>query len=181
MLFIELKHQPITSEMITLTKHIDEITCYFNHVNEIHQEISRNIPNEALPYICLAWKNHHFSYRKKSKQINQENYQFFLDCALPLLNIDDEKEKFQKNNEIFEQLNSIVRSSSLVETINSQIRPFLNSCKGQITQETLILIIFYHNHRAYKTGKRKNIGPIELLTDTKLDKHWVEFLLDAIN
>src|SRR6266446_4844361 len=48
--------------------------------------------------------------------------------------------------------------------VNSFIRPYLNSCQGQITQETLNLIMFYHNHRRYKGGKRKGKAPIELLT-----------------
>ena len=74
----------------------------------------------------------------------------------------------------------MVRSSSLIEMVNSLIRPYLNSCKGQITQETLNLIMFFHNYRPYKTGKRKGISPIEILTQTKLDKHWIESLFDEL-
>jgi len=51
---------------------------------------------------------------------------------------------------VFEKLDSVIKASSLVEMINALIRPYLNSCKGQMTQETLNLIMFYHNHRRYK-------------------------------
>ena len=50
----------------------------------------------------------------------------------------------------------------------------LLSCKGQITQEALNLIMFFHNHRLYKSGKRKGSAPIEILTNTKLGKHWIQ-------
>src|SRR5216117_3175660 len=72
---------------------------------------------------------------------------------------------------------STVRASSLVEMVNSLIRPYLNSCKGQITQETLNLIMFYHNHRRYKSGKRQGKAPIELLTGEALEADWVELLI----
>ena len=41
--------------------------------------------------------------------------------------------------------------------------------------------MFFHNHRPYKTGKRKGIAPIEILNRTKLEKHWTESLLDALS
>jgi hypothetical protein len=65
---------------------------------------------------------------------------------------------------VFETLDALVQASSLVELVHSFIRPYLNSSKGQITQETFNLIMFYHNHRRYKSGKRQGKAPIELLT-----------------
>ncbi len=50
---------------------------------------------------------------------------------------------------IFEKLDSIVKASSLVEMVNSLIRPYLNSSKGQITQETLNLIMYRHSKRPF--------------------------------
>ena len=64
---------------------------------------------------------------------------------------------------VFDKLDTIVRASSLVEMVNSLIRPYLNSCKGQITQETLNLIMVYPNHRRDKSGKRQGKAPIALL------------------
>ena len=64
--------------------------------------------------------------------------------------------------------------------VNSLLRPYLNSCKGQITQETLNLIMFYHNHRRYKSGKRKGKAPMELLTGESLEAPWWELLCHQI-
>jgi hypothetical protein len=78
---------------------------------------------------------------------------------------------------VFEKLGSIVKASSLVEMVNSLIRPYLNSSKGQITQETLNLIMFYHNHHRYKSGRRQGKAPIELLTGEALQGNWVDLLI----
>jgi hypothetical protein len=78
---------------------------------------------------------------------------------------------------VFEKLDSIVKASSLVEMVNSIIRPYLNRSKGQITQETLNLIMFYHNHHRYKGGKRQGKAPIELLTGETLEADWVDLLI----
>jgi hypothetical protein len=78
---------------------------------------------------------------------------------------------------VSEKLDAIVRASSLGEMVNAFIRPYLNRCKGQITQETLNLIMFYHNHRRYNSGKRKGKAPIELLTGEPLEADWVELLI----
>ena len=61
--------------------------------------------------------------------------------------------------------------------VNSFIRPYRNSCKGQITQETLNLIMFYHNHRRYTGGKRQGKAPIELLTGEALEADWVDLFI----
>lgn len=75
---------------------------------------------------------------------------------------------------MFEKLDSILRASSLVEMVNSLIRPSLHSCKGHITQEALNLIMFYHNQRRYKHGKRQGKAPIALLTGEALEGDGVE-------
>ncbi len=96
-----------------------------------------------------------------------------LDLRSPLL--DDQFEAFKVR--VFEKLDSVVKASSLVEMVNSLIRPYLNSSKGQITQETLNLIMFYHNHRRYKGGRRQGKAPIELLTGEALQGDWVDLLI----
>ncbi len=66
----------------------------------------------------------------------------------------------------------------MVECINSIIRPYLNTSKNHVTQELLNLIMFYHNHRRYINGKRKNKTPFEILTGKKQEKEWLELIFD---
>ncbi len=123
----------------------------------------------------LAWHHEHLSYQSSAKQkrYHQQESQQWLDFTEGLLENQFEPLKAM----VFEKLDSIVQASSLVELINSFIRPYLNSSKGQITQETLNLIMFYHNHRRYKSGKRKGKAPIELLTGKPLEADWIELLM----
>ena len=81
---------------------------------------------------------------------------------------------------MYTQLDRIVRSSSLVECINSFLRPYLNTTRNHVTQELLNLIMFYHNHRRYRAGKRATHTPMELLTGQPQEADWLELLCDEV-
>ena len=68
----------------------------------------------------------------------------------------------------------------MVECINSIIRPYLNASRNHITQEMLNLIMFYHNHRRYKSGERSGKTPYELLSGKLQEKDWIELLFEKI-
>lgn len=70
------------------------------------------------------------------------------------------------------------QSSAPVENINAFLRPFINQSKGQISQNMINLLMFYHNHKVFKRGKRKGFAPIELLSGTKLNKSWLDILAE---
>jgi hypothetical protein len=81
--------------------------------------------------------------------------------------------------QILKELDEIVQSSSIVECINSIVRPYINNTKSQISQELLNLIMFYHNHRRYKAGKRKGKTPHEILTGQTQTKDWLDLLVET--
>jgi hypothetical protein len=126
----------------------------------------------------VAWHHEHLSYQCQGKQKRDHHHerQQCLDFADGLLEQDIEPLQIL----VFDQLDSIIRASSLVEMVNGLIRPYLNSCKGHVTQEMLNLIMFYHNHHRYKSGKRKGKAPIELLTGQALQSDWVDLLLHQV-
>jgi len=159
-------------------QHIDDLLVPFQHVEAIAAELRAVVPHDALDFLVLAWHHNHLSYQSgaKQKRYHQRERAFCLACADGLLG-----DAFDTLNVlVFDKLDSIVRASSLVEMVNSLIRPSLNSCKGQITPETLNLIMFYHNHRRYKSGKRQGKAPIELLTGKPLQAPWWELLLQQV-
>lgn len=141
--------------------------------------MSQTIPLEALTAHGIAWHNEHQSHQRKgaSKKYHLTQRDFWIDIARSLLGDDANAQITQA----FEQFNRMVRTSSLIEMVNSQIRPFLDSCFGLISQAHLNLVMFYHNHHPYKSGKRKGQAPIELLTGRKLEKSWFELLLDTVS
>ena len=80
--------------------------------------------------------------------------------------------------EVEEALDAEVRSSSLVENINSALRSLLDTCRGQVDQDMLELFAYGHNHRRFVRGKRADKAPIEILTGKELEKTWLEALLE---
>jgi len=170
--------QAIASIIKPIRTHIDDLLVPFQQVEAIHAELLEVVPHQVLDFLVLAWHHDHFYHSSQSKQkrYHQRERDDWLALADGLL--DDEFAMRQAL--VFEKLDSIVRASSLVEMVHSFIRPSLNSCQGQITQETLNLILFYHNHRRYKGGKRKGKAPRELLTGEPLEAEWVELLLQQV-
>jgi len=81
---------------------------------------------------------------------------------------------------VVEALDAEVRSSSLVENVNSALRPLLETCRGQVDQEMLDLFAYVHNHRRFVRGKRAGKAPIELLTGKELEQTWLESLLETV-
>jgi hypothetical protein len=158
-----------------LRSHLDDILAPFEQAESLHGELLDLVPQQILDALVLAWHHEHLSYQSSAKQkrYHQHESQQWLDVAEGLLDNQFEPRKAI----VFEKLDSIVQASSLVELVNSFIRPYLNSSKGQITQETLNLIMFYHNHHRYKSGKRQGKAPIELLTGEALEADWVALLI----
>ncbi len=175
----ELDCAAIIRTLKPIHHHIDDILVPFKQVEKIDAELRLVVPHEALDFLVLAWHHDHLTYQSgaKPKRYHQSERDFWLACAEGLLDDDFDTLKAL----VFDKLDSIVRASSLVEMVNSLIRPYLNSCKGQITQEALNLIMFYHNHHRYKSGKRQGKAPIELLTGEPLEAEWWELLLQQGN
>jgi len=174
----EIDDAVLRSLLQPLRSHLGDIVAPFEQVESVHKVLLDVIPQQLLDALVLAWHHEHLAYQShaKQKRYHQHERQQWLDFAEGCLDKQFEALKAL----VFEQLDAIVQASSLVELVNSFIRPYLNSSKGQITQETLNLIMFYHNHRRYKSGKRQGKAPIELLTGEALEADWVELLLQHI-
>lgn len=175
----ELDCAAITHTLKPVYKHIEDILVPFKHAEAIAAELRAVVPHDTLEVLVLAWHQDHLVYQSgwKQKRYHQKERDFWLACAEGLLGNEFDTLKAL----VFDKLDTIVRASSLVEMVNSLLRPSLNSCKGQITQETLNLIMFYHNHRRYKSGKRQGKAPIELLTGKPLEAPWWELLRRQVN
>jgi hypothetical protein len=173
-----LSSKKVDEIVIKLAERVDEFLLYFEKAEEVYKRLSEQVENqEVLKALSLAWQWDHQVYQAKSaeqKRFYCDERDFWLTYAEALFGpaINALKEA------TFSELDKVVRSSSLVEMVNSLIRPYLNTCKGKITQETLNLIMFYHNHRPFNDGKRKGKAPLEILTGKSLNKHWVDILLD---
>ena len=140
----------VTTTLKPIRTHLDDIVVPFAQAEAIDAELRAMVPHEACEFLVLAWHHEHLvsHSQAKPKRAHQRERAFWLACAEGL--VGDEFDTLKAL--VFDKLDSIIRASSLVEMVNALIRPYLNSCKGQITQATLNLIMFYHNHRRYRSS-----------------------------
>jgi hypothetical protein len=171
----EIDDEKLPKLLKPIRSHIDDILVPFRQVEQIHSALLELLPEPLVDAFALAWHHDHLCYQShgKKKHYHRQESQYWLNFCEGLL--DGKFDEFSVL--VFEKLDSVIKASSLVEMINALIRPYLNSCKGQITQETLNLIMFYHNHRRYKGGRRQGKAPIELLTGEPLQGDWVDLLM----
>jgi hypothetical protein len=152
----------ISNTLKPMREHIDAMRVPFAQAEAIDAALRAVMPHDVLDFLVLAWHHDHLVYQSQAKQkrYHRRERDCWLACAEGLLGEEFDTRKAL----VFDKLDAIVRASSLVEMVHALLRPSLNSCKGHITQDALNLIMFYHNHRRYKSGKRKGKAPIELLT-----------------
>ena len=170
----------INSQVSSIEKILPELLNYFEESKKAIERCKKlGIDDDTITTLTLAWqwnkaliKANKEDRRKKAK----ENYLFYIEYAKDILG-DSYKDIKSK---LFDELDNIIQASSMVENINSILRPYLDHSKNQINQEFLNLFAFYHNHRRYSSGKRKGKIPMEMLTGEKQDKEWIELLTDFI-
>ena len=175
-----LKHEHINGQITSIEKILPELLNYFEETKKAIQRCKKlGIEDEIITTLTLAWQWDKALIKAK-KEDRRERAKteslFYLEYAKDILGDNYEKIKI----DVFFELNSIIQASSMVENINSILRPYLDHSKNQVTQEFLNLFAYYHNHRRYKAGKRKAKTPMEILTGEKQDKGWIEVLTDFI-
>jgi hypothetical protein len=175
-----LNNGHINRQIETIERILPELLNYFDEAKKaINRCKSLGVDSDTITTLTIAWQwNKAFVKAKKADRRTKakEEYLFYLEYAKDSLaeRYKDIKEK------IFNELDTIIQASSMVENINSILRPYLDHSKNQVTQKFLNLFAFYHNHRRYRAGKRKGKTPMEILTNKCQDKTWIELLTDFI-
>ncbi len=176
----DLGHKTITQVVAKIRRVLPNLLHYLDIAEKIVDECKALCTDaEALKVLCLAWqwgKSVGKAKKTDRKKRAAEQERFCLEMAESLL----QEEHSGIREKVYSKLDEIVQSSALVECINSIIRPYLNTTKNHVTQEQLNLIMFYHNHRRYRDGKRKDETPVEILTGQEQDKDWIALVFDLI-
>src|SRR6266487_2096588 len=151
---------------------------YYRRAEAVYQGLMQRYPREVVEVCACGWQLQRQSTNSKDdgmrKRLAQEA-EFYDDYAGSLL--PEHGEVIRKAVE--ETLDAEVRSSSLVENINSALRPLLATCRGQVDQELLELFAYVNNHRRFVRGKRAGKAPIEILTGKEMAKTWLDSLLET--
>ena len=152
---------------------------FLTRAQELTDQFRHQFPAGVWEGFGVAWQASKNAIKSKNVRRKQffkaKEKQWLAELSLWL------KEDFaHTKTKIYQKLDTIVQSSSLIEAINSIVRPYLNTSKNQVSQHLLNLIMFYHNHRRYLAGKRKGHTPVELLTGKIQEKDWLELLMERI-
>lgn len=181
-LMVSLGHKSIIKEVHSIQKALPDLLSYLDEVDIALKNCQKLSTNEdALQALYLAWQFHLAVIKSKvcSRKHNAiAERDFYLELAA--LFIDDKDVYTTLKEQVYAELDMIVQASSMVECINSILRPYLTNSKNQITQSFLNTFMFYHNHRRYHAGKRKGKTPMEILTGQPQTEDWIALLLKEI-
>jgi len=177
-----LNHKKINKAVTSIKNSLEDLLVYFSDA-EIALENCQKLSDDrdALQSLYLGWQWNKAVIKSKHtfrthKAIEQR--EFYLELAELL--VGDKKKYLELKEKVFEELDEIIQASSMVECINSILRPYLNTSKNQITQEFLNTFMFYHNHRRYHAGKRKGKTPMEILTGKEQKEDWIVLLQEKV-
>jgi hypothetical protein len=181
-LMTSLPHKTICKEAALIKKTLPDLLTYFDDAVIAFEKCQQLTTNkDALQSLVLAWQwNKNVIKSKVTTRKNHaiEQRDFYLQLAS--LFVGDDEQALKLKEGIYAELDQIIQASSMVECINSILRPYLNNSKNQVTQEFLNTFMFYHNHRRYHAGKRHGKTPMELLTGKAQEEDWIVLLQKEI-
>lgn len=180
-LMISLSIPHVKKAVNTIYNVLDNLLDYLDVAKKAIWKLkSEGIEEYIIQLFSLAWQHEKNMIKAKCPR-RRKHYQEKMQEEFKLLEM-ILKDKFVAIKEkVFSQLNLIVQSSAIVENINSIIRNYLATSRNHVHQNTLNLIMFYHNHRRYKAGKRKGKTPMELLTGKNQEQDWLELLMNKVD
>lgn len=127
-------------------------------------KMNTNKNRSLVDFICLFWKicyeqNKCSVYRKKQELSKQ--FGVVISILSPFLK--DNHYNLEILRKVFQIMNNRYRASSLVEALNSWLRPHLYFHKG-VTQDFLSLFACHRNLKKPGNGKNKGLSPYEKVT-----------------
>jgi hypothetical protein len=172
----------ISDAVQKVRRELPDVLTYFDVAQAVVAQLETlPLEQKTLHSLCRAWQWQKHQIKAKTSKARQycaAREQGSLEVAAASLHEDEEYEDLKE--QVYRMLDQIVQSSSLVECLNSIIRPYLNTSRNHVTQELLNLVMFYHNHRRYTDGKRRGKTPMELLTGKPQEKDWLDLLFEVI-
>lgn len=152
---------------------------YYERLAVVYEEFCAQHPRAVVAALACGWQWERQATNSKNygvRQGLQQAAQAAYDEAARLA----PDTACATQQAVVEALSAEVRSSSLIENVNSALRPLLATCRGQVRQETLDLFAFVHNHRRFVRGQRAGRAPLEILTGQALEQSWLEALLALV-
>ncbi len=177
----DLNNKDINKEVKSIENCKSDLFTFYKTAKEKINFLSQTIDNKTLNLLSLAWQVNKSQIKSKNKFRRNKlkrREEYILNEVKELI----DNQKYEKIKEtVYHTLDHIIQSSAIVECINSILRYYLNSSNNKITQESLNLFMFYHNHRRFENGKRKGKTPMEIATNSVQKEDWLELMLQKVN
>ncbi len=174
-----LEYDTLKKRLKSILKIKDRLFYFYDTADNILKELEKETDTFTLNFICLYWQTHKRWIKTKDSELKRKIKIQENNLLADIQELTGNRFK-QVLEDTLKKLNCIVQSSSAIEGINSILRPYLNTCKNQPTQEFLNLFMFYHNHRRFRAGERKGHTPMELFTGEKQKRDWLDLLMDKL-
>lgn len=184
----EIPHTDWQKAIASFEKYIPAATQYIADVATQFSQLTQQPADQSEPTDFL-WRvvSLIYKHRRKAnccKQYAHQRYQ--QQQANEWQQLLTQQIGEQKAQEMIAQLSLVLdkanRSSSMVETVNSRLKPYLKDARGQISQERINLIRFYLNHQIYERSRiaeRKGRSPYQLFYQKQTDKRdWHTILIE---
>jgi hypothetical protein len=179
----ELNHVKVIDAVSSFRNAQEDLLRYFDEVATTDQFLKENIKDEVmLNILLLIYALRQQTWRNSGKRLKRlkADIAYWEQSLCEWIGA----EEFQRLYELLENtLSEIIRGSSLVENLNSRLRRFFDSARGQVNQNRLNLIRFYLNHKVFTRGKRAGKSPAQLFqqkcgltTQSDEQQHWLEIL-----
>lgn len=181
MLWLDIDLTAIVDKIKSL---LSDLFSFLDRAKTVIKQLEQTTPDYVLPFWMLYWQFKRSLMNVKNTPARKRLIKRFewLEIVLKAYCAENQKQYLIEKAFVFAQLDTIIQASSMVESVNARLRPFISEMKGQISQEMLNLFMFFYNHKRFLRGKRKGAAPIELLTGHSLpkDKDWLDLLLFKI-
>jgi len=164
-----------------------ELLGFMDKAPCLYKKWQQQLPPDTLWLWMLYWLNwkkafqtHNPTVQQRAKAQAQAAQELLQEYYAQLA--DSATDSFEKTRlQVFADLDTIVQASSLVETFNSILKPFIKAARGQVTQPLLNLVMFFHNHRVFnKRCKRGGKAPIEILTGQNLSNNYMDLIMEIV-
>jgi hypothetical protein len=175
-----LGSEQLNQELQSFAAGLEGYWGYYQRAEEVYWQLLERYPSAVVQALALGWQVQRQAGNSKDaglKRRLEAEAEFYFGYAASLM-AEPAEQYAAMRAEVIEALEAEVRSSSLVENVNSALRPLLETCRGQVGQELLDLFAYVHNRRRFERGKRADCAPLELLTGKALEKTWLESLLE---
>lgn len=176
-----LGDKDLTERVGRFRDHQTDLLRYFDDAAKADQVLQAAIPDIFVRQELIrlyAWQNRAWqTYGRRLKQL-QANIACWTEILTALLSPAEFARQFGL---VEKELSAIIRSSSLVENLNSRLRRYFNAARGQVNQNRLNLIRFYLNRVVFQRGRRKGASPRQLFYGEATTGHWLDELKAVAN